>query len=153
MLIGNNSVVSLQYTLTDDNGDILDQSQEGEPLVYLHGAAGIIPGLEKELTGKVAGAEFKVTITPDEGYGEHNPDMMQDVPRTQFPEDQEIQPGMQFTAEGPEGQISFIVAKVSDDVVTMDGNHPLAGKTLNFECKIEEVRDATSEELDHGHAH
>ncbi|MGK0499901.1 MAG: FKBP-type peptidyl-prolyl cis-trans isomerase SlyD [Oceanicoccus sp.] len=153
MLIGDNSVVSIQYTLTNDSGEIMDQSSEGEPLVYLHGAAGIIPGLEKELTGKVADSEFKVTIKPEEAYGEHMPEMVQVVPRNSFPADIEIQVGMQFNAESEQGPMAVSVSSVGDDTVTVDGNHPLAGLTLHFEGKIETVRDATAEELDHGHAH
>ena len=153
MLIGQNSVVSLHYTLTNDSGEVMDQSQEGEPLVYLHGAAGIIPGLENELSGKVAGAEFQVTIKPEEAYGEHVADMVQQVPRSSFPADTDIEIGMQFNAESPNGPINVSITEVSEETVTVDGNHPLAGLTLHFEGKIEDVRDATAEELDHGHVH
>ena len=153
MLIGKNSVVSIQYTLTNDKGEVMDQSQDGEPLVYLHGADGIIPGLENELTGKVAGSDFKVVIKPEEAYGEHIPEMVQEVPKESFPTDVEVQAGMQFNAESPNGPISVTVTAVTEDTVTVDGNHPLAGFTLHFEGKIEDVRDATQEELDHGHAH
>ena len=153
MLIGKDSVVSLQYTLTNDSGEVMDQSQEGEPLVYLHGAMGIIPGLENELTGKVAGADFKVTIKPEEGYGDHVPEMVQQVPRSSFPADVDIEVGMQFNAESENGPMNVSVTAVSEETVTVDGNHPLAGLTLNFEGKIESVRDATAEELDHGHVH
>ena len=153
MLIGQNSIVSIQYILTNDSGEIMDQSQEGQPLVYLHGAAGIIPGLENELTGKVEGAAFKVTIKPEEAYGEHIPEMVQEVPRSSFPSDQDIQAGMQFNAESPNGPMMVSVTAVSDDIITVDGNHPLAGLTLHFEGKIEGVREATAEELEHGQAH
>lgn len=153
MLIGDNSVVSIHYTLTNDDGVIMDQSQEGQPLVYLHGAAGIIPGLEKELTGKVAGGNFKVTITPEEAYGPHVPEMVQQVPRNSFPADIDIEPGMQFNAESPNGPVTVSVTAVSDEAVTVDGNHPLAGLTLHFEGKVEDVREATAKELDHGHVH
>lgn len=153
MLIGQNSVVSIQYTLKNDSGDVMDQSPEGEPLVYLHGASNIIPGLEKELTGKVAGAEFQARIEPEEAYGQHNPEMIQEVPRTAFPADTEIAPGMRFNAQSPNGPVTVLVAAVAEETVTVDGNHPLAGQTLHFEGKIEEVREATSEEVDHGHVH
>ena len=153
MLIGQNSVVSIQYTLTHDSGEIMDQSLEGQPLVYLHGAAGIIPGLENELTGKTAGADFKVTIKPEEAYGDHVPEMVQEVPRTSFPPDQDIQVGMQFHAESPNGPMTVAITAVADDTITVDGNHPLAGLTLHFEGKIEGVREATAEEQEHGHAH
>jgi FKBP-type peptidyl-prolyl cis-trans isomerase SlyD len=153
MLIGKNSVVSIQYILTNDSNEIMDQSQEGEPLIYLHGAAGIIPGLENELTGKVAGADFKVTITPEEAYGDSVPEMIQQVPRSSFPPEADIEVGMQFNAESANGPMNVVVKAVSDETVTVDGNHPLAGLTLHFEGKIESVREATAEELDHGHAH
>lgn len=153
MLVGPNCVVSIYYTLTNDNGEVMDQSPEGQPLSYLHGASGIIPGLEHELTGKVAGDEFKVTITPEDGYGPHREDMVQDVPRSSFPEDVDIEPGMQFNAQTPNGPVTVMVTAVAEEAVTVDGNHPLAGKTLHFEGKIDSVRDATQEELDHGHAH
>ncbi len=153
MLIGKDSVVSIQYTLSNDSGEVIDQSQEGEPLVYLHGAAGIIPGLEKELAGKVAGDDFSVTIAPEEAYGDHHPEMIQEVPRASFPADVDIQAGMQFNAESPQGAQTVVVKQVTADTVTVDGNHPLAGLTLNFKGKIDDVRQATAEELDHGHAH
>lgn len=153
MLIGQNSVVSIQYTLTNDSGEVMDQSQEGEPLVYLHGAAGIIPGLENELHGKVAGDAFDVTIKPEEAYGEQVAELIQQIPRSSFPADIDIEVGMQFNAETPNGPTLVSVAEVADDTITVDGNHPLAGLTLHFEGTIENVREATAEELSHGHAH
>ena len=152
MLIGNNSVVSIHYKLTDDEGKTLDESTEG-PLTYLHGARGIIPGLEKELTGKTAGAEFKVTITPDEAYGDHRPEMVQQSPLSAFPADMELEVGMQFTANSEGGEMMVVITEIGNETVTVDANHPLAGLTLHFEGKIEQVRDATEEELAHGHAH
>lgn len=153
MLIGPNCVVSIYYTLTNDSGEVMDQSPEGQPLSYLHGAAGIIPGLEKELTGKVAGDDFTVTITPEEGYGEHRPEMVQEVPRESFPNDIEVAPGMQFNAQTAQGPVTVMVTAVGEEAITVDGNHPLAGKTLHFEGKIDNVREATAEEIDHGHVH
>ena len=153
MLIGKDCVVSIQYTLTNESGEVMDQSQEGQPLIYMHGAAGIIPGLETELTGKVAGDDFKVTIKPEEAYGERVEEMVQQVPRDSFPADTEIETGMQFNAESANGPMNVVVTAFNDDTVTIDGNHPLAGFTLHFEGKIEDVREATAEELDHGHAH
>ena len=152
MLIGNNSVVSIHYKLTDDDGNTLDESTEG-PLTYLHGASGIIPGLEKELTGKVAGADFKVTITADEAYGDHQPQLVQQSPRSAFPADMELEVGMQFTATSEGGEMMVAITEINDETVTVDGNHPLAGLTLHFEGTIDQVRDATEEEIAHGHAH
>lgn len=153
MIIGDKTVVSIHYTLTNDNGDVMDQSQDGQPLVYLHGAAGLIPGLENELTGKAIGGDFKVSVKPEEAYGERHEEMVQEVPRASFPEDAEIVPGMQFSAESPNGPMTVTVIKADADNVTVDGNHPLAGLTLHFEGKIADVRPATNEELDHGHVH
>lgn len=153
MLIGNNSVVSIHYTLTNDSGEVVDQSQQDQPLTYLHGASNIIPGLEKELAGKVAGDNFKTSVNPEEGYGPRHEEMVQQVPRESFPADMDIQAGMQFNAESPNGPVTVVVTAVADDKITVDGNHPLAGQTLHFEGKIEAVRDATAEEVEHGHVH
>ncbi|WP_455217316.1 FKBP-type peptidyl-prolyl cis-trans isomerase [Kaarinaea lacus] len=153
LLIGNNCVVSIHYTLTDDAGTVLDSSRQGDPLKYLHGANNIIPGLENELTGKAPGASMKVTVEPEDGYGEHQPDAVQTVPRAAFEGVEDIQPGMQFQTEGPHGVQIIVVTEVSEDDVTIDANHPLAGKTLHFDVSIEEVRDATPEEIAHGHVH
>ena len=153
LMIGDKSVVTIHYTLTDDAGEVLDNSRDSDPMVYLHGASNIIPGLEKQLTGKTAGATLKVTVSPEEGYGEHSPEAIQKVPRSAFEGVEDIQPGMQFQTEGPQGMQIIVVAEVSEEEVTVDANHPLAGKTLHFDVSIEAVRDATPEELDHGHAH
>jgi FKBP-type peptidyl-prolyl cis-trans isomerase SlyD len=153
MLIGDNSVVSIQYTLTNDSGEVMDQSQQGQPLTYLHGASNIIPGLEQELTGKVNGDDFKTTIAPELAYGERHEEMVQQVPRDSFPAEAEITPGMQFQAEAEQGPLTVVVTEATDETVTVDGNHPLAGMTLHFEGKIENVRDATEEEIAHGHVH
>lgn len=153
MLVGPNCVVSIYYTLTNDQGEVMDQSPEGQPLSYLHGAAGLIPGLEKELTGKVAGDEFNVSVAPEEAYGEHRPDMVQVVARESFPTDVDVEAGMRFNAQTSNGPITVMVTDVNEATVTVDANHPLAGKTLHFEGKIDTVREATQEEIDHGHAH
>ena len=153
LMIGDKSVVTIHYTLTDDAGEVLDNSRDSDPMVYLHGANNIIPGLENELTGKTAGATLKVTVSPENGYGEHSSEAIQKVPRSAFEGVEDIQPGMQFQTEGPQGMQIIVVAEVSEEEVTVDANHPLAGKTLHFDVSIEAVRDATPEELDHGHAH
>jgi FKBP-type peptidyl-prolyl cis-trans isomerase SlyD len=153
MQIENNRVVSLAYTLKDNDDNVIDQSSDGS-FCYLHGASNIIPGLENALAGKAAGDELSVSIPPEEGYGVRDDARIQDVPRNMFPDDQEIQAGMQFHAQSPEGQsIVVLVSKVEGDTVTVDGNHPLAGVQLNFEVKVIEIRDATAEELEHGHVH
>ena len=153
ILIGDNCVVSIHYTLTDDAGEVLDSSRDGDPLKYLHGANNLIPGLENELTGKTAGASMQVSVPPEDAYGLHSPEAIQNVPRSAFEGVDEIQPGMQFQTEGPHGVQIIVVKEVSDDEVTVDANHPLAGKTLHFDVSIEAVRDATPEEIAHGHVH
>jgi len=153
MQISNNCVVSIAYTLKDDNDTIIDQSTDGS-FCYLHGASNIIPGLEDALTGKRKGDELSVTVPPEQGYGVRDAARVQDVPREMFPAEQEIQPGMQFHAQGPDGQmIVVMVARVEDDTITVDGSPPLAGEQLNFQVTIMDVRDATAEEIEHGHVH
>jgi len=153
ILIGNNCVVSIHYTLKDDSGAVLDSSKEGDPLKYLHGANNIIPGLENELTGKTAGASMQVTVAPEDAYGPHSAEAIQTVPRSAFEGVEDIQPGMQFQTDGPQGVQIIVVTDVGDEEITIDANHPLAGKTLHFDVSIEEVRDATPEEIAHGHVH
>ena len=154
MQIADNSVVSINYTLTNDAGETLDTSDGREPLVYLHGAQNIIPGLENELAGKSAGDNFSVSIQPEDGYGIVNEDLVQTVPHSAFEGVETIEPGMQFEARGEGDHTQLItVTEVGEDGVTVDGNHPLAGQVLNFVGSITEVRAATEEELQHGHAH
>jgi len=152
MKIDNNTVVSLHYTLTNDQGEQLDSSAGHDPLEYLHGGAGIVPGLERELTGKEAGDKFVVVIQPEDAYGPTNPELISAVPRAQFPEDQAIQPGMQFQAQRPDGEsLTIVVTAVDGDTVTIDANHPLAGQVLHFDVSVEGIRDATEEEVAQGH--
>lgn len=153
MQIAKNRVVTLAYTLKDNDDNIIDQSEDGS-FCYLHGASNIIPGLEDALTGKMAGDELSVSIPPEEAYGVRDAAREQEVPRSAFPPEQEIEVGMQFHAEGPEGQaIMVTISKVEDDTITVDGNHPLASVHLNFDVKVMDIRDASPEELEHGHVH
>lgn len=153
MLVESQRVVVLNYTLTDNHGNVIDQSTDSS-FAYLHGANNIIPGLENALHGKKAGDEMKVSVSPEEGYGDRDDSKTQQVPKEMFPEDAEIEPGMQFHAQGPNGETLVVsVASVQDDTVTVDGNHPLAGVHLNFAVEIVEVRDASQEEIEHGHVH
>lgn len=153
MQIADKMVVTIDYTLKDDNGNILDSSNDGN-FAYLHGSNNIIPGLENALTGKSAGDEVDVTVSPAEGYGERNDSMVQAVPRDMFDSEQEIEVGMQFHAQSPEGDMVVVtVTDVDKDDITVDGNHPLAGMNLNFGVKVVDVREATAEEMDHGHVH
>lgn len=153
MQVAKHKVVTIDYTLTDDQGAVIDSSQGGEPLAYIHGMNNIIPGLENALTGKQAGDSLKVSVPPGEGYGERNDAMTQEVPREMFDGAEEIQVGMQFHASDGERVHVVTVVGVSDTHITVDGNHPLAGQTLNFDVTIVDVRDATQEEMEHGHVH
>lgn len=153
MQIANQTVVTLDYTLTDDEGNVIDRSEDGT-FSYLHGASNIIPGLEQALDGKAAGDSLKVSIAAADGYGEHDETKTVVVPMSMFPEDSEVEVGMQFQAQGPEGESLMVtVTRVEGDSVTVDGNHPLAGVQLNFEVSVVGVREATAEEIAHGHVH
>lgn len=154
MQIAKNTVVSIDYTLTNPEGEVLDKSEGRGPLVYLHGAQNIIPGLEAALEGRSPGESLKVTIDPEKAYGVHNPQMQQSVPRSQFPANQMVMVGQQFQAQGPNGQAFNVrVTKVTDAEVTVDANHPLAGVPLTFDVNVVDVREATAEEQQHGHVH
>ena len=150
--IANNHVVSFHYTLTNAEGETLDKSQ-GEPLVYLHGAGNIIPGLEKALEGKTVGDKFTVTIPAAEGYGEYNPDLVQEVPAQMFQGVENIEAGMQFQAQTDDGVQIVTVKAIEGENIIVDANFPLAGQDLTFEVEIAEIRDASEEELEHGHVH
>lgn len=153
MQIENDKVATLHYTLKDNEGNILDQSDDGS-FVYLHGAFNIIPGLEAALTGKKAGEDVNVTVAPEDAYGIRSEEHMQEVPKEMFESDAEINVGMQFYAQGPGGEdLMVTIAEIKDDVIVVDGNHPLAGMDLNFDVKVIDVRDATDEEMEHGHVH
>lgn len=154
MTIKENSAVSFHYTLTDDEGQQLDSSAGKEPLAYLHGAGNIIPGLENALEGKSIGDSMTVAVSAAEGYGEVQIELIQEVPRGSFQGVDEIEVGMQFEAQTGNGDsVPVTVTAVTDESVTVDGNHPLAGKNLNFDVSIEDVREASQEELEHGHVH
>jgi FKBP-type peptidyl-prolyl cis-trans isomerase SlyD len=153
MNIEKNRVVTLHYTLRDEQGTVIDSSSGRGPLSYIHGKGNIIPGLEQALAGRVAGDKLDVTVAPDQGYGRRDERLVQIVPRTKFSELSEITPGMQVRSNGPKGPRMMTVMRVERDFVTVDANHPLAGRTLHFSLEVEEVRKATHEEVSHGHAH
>ena len=149
MNIEKDSVVTMHYTLTDDNGIQLDSSVGSEPLAYIHGHAHIIPGLENALAGKTKGEKLTVKVTPEEAYGVRNDALVQEVPKAQFESEDPISVGMKFQANTPDGQLIILtVVEVGDENITVDGNHELAGVTLNFDVEITDVRAATAEELE-----
>lgn len=154
MKIAENCIVSIHYRLTDDEGEELDSSSDGDPLVYLHGADNIIPGLEDALEGRGAGDQLEVVVQPEDAYGPVDPELVQAVPRSSFKGVDKLEPGMQFQMKDPEGQVQVVtVQEVKGQEVTIDANHPLAGQVLHFAITVEAVRAATAEEIDHGHVH
>ncbi len=152
MTVTKDKVVSIEYTLKDSEGNIIDASN-GNPLAYLHGHGQIIPGLETALEGKNVGDKLTVTVAAADAYGERVEQLVQEVPRQLFQGVDNIEVGMRFEAQSEQGVHSVEVTKVDGDTITVDGNHPLAGKALTFDVEIKDIRDATEEELAHGHAH
>jgi FKBP-type peptidyl-prolyl cis-trans isomerase SlyD len=153
MKIGEGRVVRMNYTLRDENGATIESSQGREPLTYLHGLGHLIPGLEKTLDGAQAGLKTTVTVLPQDAYGEKDPQAVIRAARGDFPEGLTLEPGVEVQAETPDGPITFIVISIEGDDVVLDANHPLAGKTLTFDVEVLEVREATADELAHGHVH
>ncbi len=147
-------IVTLHYTLTNSEGEVLDSSEDSEPLLYLHGGGNIVPGLENALTGHVAGDHLQVTVKPADGYGDRVGPGPRPVPRNEFPDDVDLEPGMQFLTEGAGGEaVPVWITDVGADTVQVDFNHPLAGETLHFDVTVVETRPATEEEMEHGHPH
>lgn len=153
MKIQDKNVVNIKYTLTDNDKNIIDQSEDGT-FSFLIGAGNIIPGLEQALIDKTTGDTFDVSIDPANAYGEYNDALIHKVPRTQFPPEMEIEAGMQFQGQTPDGQMTVVkVKEVQGDDVMVDNNHPLAGVQLNFAVEVTGVREASKTELEHGHVH
>ena len=146
-------VVLIHYTLKGDDGAVIDSSAGGEPLAYIHGHGNLVAGLEKALDGKRDGDKIVVSVTPADGYGVHDAALIQRVPKRSLQGAGQIKKGMQFQGQTPDGMRLFTVTALVGDMVTLDGNHPLADKTLNFDVDVVTVREATSEELEHGHVH
>ncbi|GAB4013271.1 peptidylprolyl isomerase [Spirosoma sp. KCTC 42546] len=149
MNITKNKVAAIHYTLRDSSGNVLDSSQGSDPLYYLHGANNLIPGMEEGLEGRVKGDHLQLDVTPEKGYGKRDPQLVEAVPRRAFG-GQELEVGMQF--ETNEGQV-VTITEVGPDTVTVDANHPLADQNLYFDVEVLDVRDATADELAHGHVH
>lgn len=154
MKIAKNSVVTINYTLTDEGGEVLDTSKGREPLSYIQGLGNIIPGLESSLDGRAIGDKFKISIQPADAYGDRDESRVVKVDRDRFAGVDDLEVGMQFRAEGGSGGSQVVtVTAVEQDTVTVDANHPLAGKTLNFDVEVMGVREATPDEISHGHVH
>jgi FKBP-type peptidyl-prolyl cis-trans isomerase SlyD len=152
MQVGKDSVVTLNYRVTDLDGNLVDEGEQ--PLVYLHGGyGGIFAKIEETLQGKSAGEKFDVKLEPDDAFGEYDAELVMIEPRSLFPDNIEV--GMQFeraTEEGDDDEL-FTITDIAEDKVVVDGNHPLAGMSLMFSCTIDDVRAATAEEIEHGHVH
>ena len=153
MQVAKDKVVAFHYTLTDETGSKIDSSREAEPLAILHGHGALIPGVEAALEGKVVGDKFDVSVPPEQGYGLRDEERTQRVPKKYFQDGERLKPGMVTMLRSQQGVHQVTVIKVGATVIDIDGNHPLAGKTLNFDIEITDVRDASAEELAHGHVH
>jgi len=153
MNVGNKKVVKIGYVLKGDGGEIIDASGKEEPFEYLHGASNIVPGLESALDGKTRGDSVQVTVSPDEGYGDRDDELVLTVPKERFEGASSLESGMRFRADTQDGARIFTVVEVGEKDVTIDGNHPLAGRTLHFDVEVVDVRNATEEEIAHGHPH
>lgn len=153
MQITDKLAISIHYILTNAVGEQLDSSRDEDPMVYLHGFGQIVPGLENALTGKVVGDKFNVTVASADAYGDRREDMLQVVSKSMFKDMGEVEVGMQFHADASQGVSVVTVSKVEGDDVTIDGNHPLAGKDLTFDVEVMDIRPATEDELKHKHIH
>jgi FKBP-type peptidyl-prolyl cis-trans isomerase SlyD len=153
MTVEDRKVVSFHYSLSNDKGEPLESSREGDALVYLHGYRNIIPGLEKAMAGKDVGDSFQVTVEPAEAYGERNANSVQRVSAKHFPNPKALKPGQLVRLQTRNGPVQATIVKVGRFNVDVDTNHPLAGQTLTFDVEITDIRDASREEIDHGHAH
>ncbi len=153
MNIEKNKVASIDYTLTNDNGEVLDSSSGREPLAYLHGNGGLIPGLEKELEGKVKGDKLVAIIAPDQAYGLRSDELVQEIPLENFNDAAAVKVGAQFQVQNEQDVRIATVTTIGDKSATVDMNHPLADETLHFDVEVMDVREPTKEELEHGHVH
>ncbi len=154
MKIEKGMVVTIEYTLKDQQNSIWETSKGDEPWIYLHGFGGIIPGLEPELEGKQVGDQLNVTLAPEQAYGAYEKDLANEVPRSAFAEIENLQEGLRLSAQTNDGEThTVVVTRITEDTVTVDANHPMAGQPVVVEVEITDIRPATAEELQHGHAH
>jgi len=154
MPIGANKVVTMNFTLTDETGNVLDSTDTGGPFSFISGTGTVLPKLEEAVSIMMIGTKKQLKLEAKDGYGDYNEDAVQSVGKENFPEDFVLEAGMEYMASNPDGvQMPFIITNVEDETVTVDFNHPLAGKKLHFDLELLDVRDATAEELAHGHVH
>lgn len=154
MTIENKKVVTIEFTVKNaDTNEMIETSVGAEPLLYLHGYNNLVPGLENALTGKAVGDKYDVVVSPEEGYGVRDESLLEQVPREMFQGVDDISVGMEFSADGPQGPVVVEVTAVDDKTVTVDANHPLASVPLAFSGEIKDIRDASEEEIEHGHVH
>lgn len=154
MKIAARKVVTLHYTLKDEKGTLIETSAGGDPLAYIHGAGNLIPGLESAIEGKQAGDKASVVVKPEDGYGERDESLVEEVEKADFDDAEELTLGKEFQYDDEDGNVYQVrIVKIGDTKITVDGNHPLAGRTLAFDVEVLEVRDATKDELSHGHVH
>lgn len=154
MPIGANKVVTLNYKLSDDKGNLIQTTKDNGPFVYLSGKNQILPKLEEAIDGMLIGGKKNIELSSSEAYGDYDEKAVQQVKKDAFPEGSNLEAGMEYMAQSPEGHpVPFVIKEVKDEDVTIDFNHPLAGRNLNFDVELVDVRDATAEELDHGHVH
>lgn len=154
MTIAKNRVATIHYVLKNDAGEVLEDSHDGDPMEYLHGLEELVTGLEKALEGRKAGDTFSVTVPPAEGFGDYDEDLVESVPLDEFDSEEPVTAGMEFSFEDDEGEIHNVVVKaIEGDEALVDENHPLAGQTLHYAVEVLSVREATAEEIEHGHVH
>lgn len=154
MKVSKDKVISANYVLKNAEGELIDESTPESPMAYIHGIGDVAEGLEKALEGKVVGDKINVTLTPDEAYGAFDESLVQEVSKEMFNDVETLEEGLVFQAETPEGEVrEYEIVAIEGEKVTIDSNHPLAGETLVFDIEITEIRDATAEELEHGHVH
>lgn len=153
MFIEENSVVVLHFAVTDDKGELIDDTRDSQPLEFIMGSGYLVPGLEAELEGMAVGQNFDVNVEPEQGYGIYDPELVQEVPASLFEGVDGVEPGMAFSAETDDGHRTVMVTAVENDIVVVDANHPFAGRTLKFAGEVMGIREATAEELEHGHVH
>lgn len=154
MALQKKKVVTFNYTLKGENGEMLDSTEKGGPFSFVTGNLQVLPGLEDALSSMIIGSKKNIKLAAADAYGEYDEGAVQKVKRNLFPEEAELEIGSSYFVHSPEGQhLQFIVTEIDNDIITVNFNHPLAGKNLEFDVELIDVRDATAEEISHGHVH